>query len=328
MRKAIGALIALVLAASTASAQGWAEKMFKDGLTHDFKVVPHGAQLFHRFTITNIYAVRMEIIGMTPSCGCVTPTASKRVLEPRESATIDVQMDASRFIGAKLVTIRVTVGPEFTSSAELRISATSRADIVFNPGAINFGQVVKGQKLTQKVEVEYAGSFAWEVKEVVVPPNLPVDVTSTPLPAKPGRVGYKLEATLKADAPSGALKEFIYLKTNDPNAAMVPLLIEANVIAALSVAPSTLSLGTVKAGEVLIRRVVVRANKPFRIMEVTGTDSAIALGTAVSATETPVQTITFRCNFDKPGDIKRELKIKTDIQDEPLTVTVEGTVVP
>jgi Protein of unknown function (DUF1573) len=328
MRNAIAALMVLGLAVSTASAQGWAEKMFKDGLTHDFGVVPAGAQLFHRFTITNIYAVRMEIIGLTPTCGCVKATPIKRVLEPRESTTIDVEMDARRFTGAKKVDIRVTVGPEFTSSTELHVLAHSRADIVFNPGEINFGQVAKGTKLTQKVDVDYAGALPWQIKEVVIPQNLPVDVVTTESSRQGGRVSYRLEATLKTDAPAGLVKEFIYLKTNDPNAPTVPLLIEANVIAALSVAPSTLSLGTVKAGEPLTRRVVVRANKPFRILEVTGVDSAITLGTAVSAVGTPVQTITFRCNFEKAGDFKRDLTIKTDAQDEPVIVTIEGTVAP
>ncbi len=83
MRNTIAALMAVVLLAPLASGQGWAEKMFKDGLTHDFGVVPRGAQLFHRFTFTNIYAVRMEIIGLKPECSCVNVTAGKRVLEPR-----------------------------------------------------------------------------------------------------------------------------------------------------------------------------------------------------------------------------------------------------
>jgi len=57
MNKALLTLIVVAATATSAPAQGWAEKMFKDGLTHDFGTVPHGAQLFHRFTMTNIYAV-------------------------------------------------------------------------------------------------------------------------------------------------------------------------------------------------------------------------------------------------------------------------------
>ena len=38
-----------------------------------------------------------------------------------------------------------------------------------------------------------------------------------------------------------------------------------------------------------------------------------------------VQTLSFKCQLSQAGDFKRELKIKTDVQDDPITVTVEGT---
>src|ERR1700676_5514468 len=166
-RKVLLAFLVAATAATTAPAQNWAEKMFADGASQDFGVVPHGAQLFHRFTITNIYAVRMEITSITPGCGCVTATASKRVLDPRESATIDVSMDARRFTGPKAVIVRVTVGPEFTSSADLKVSAVSRADVVFNPGDVEFGAVDHGQAVAQTVDREHAGPLDWRVSEVV-----------------------------------------------------------------------------------------------------------------------------------------------------------------
>src|SRR6516225_6804369 len=105
MRKTIVALAVLTLGAAEAPAQGWAEKMFKDGLSHDFGTVPRGAQLFHRFTVTNIYAVRMEVTGISRSCDCVTAVAAKRILEPRETTTVDITMDGRRFTGPKSVTV-------------------------------------------------------------------------------------------------------------------------------------------------------------------------------------------------------------------------------
>lgn len=328
MRKAIVAVFVLAVLTSMAPAQGWAEKAFKDGVSHDFGVVPHGAQLFHRFTFTNIWAVRMEITSLNSGCGCVTANASKRVLEPREVTTIDVSMDARRFTGPKAVAIRVNLGPNFVSTAELRVSAHSRGDIVFNPGQVNFGQVARGTTATQTIDVEYAGSLPWQVDEVVVPKELPVEVAKKDLYRRPGQVGYRLTVTLKKEAASGPLKEFVYLKTNDPNAAMVPLLLEANVLAALTVAPAALNLGSVKVGDVLTRRVVVRGARPFRVTGVDGVGKDISLGTLLASNSVTVQTVTFRCVFDTPGEFKRELQIKTDLQDTPVTVTIEGTVTP
>jgi hypothetical protein len=325
MRKAILAVAALAVLAASAQAQGWAEKMFKDGTSHDFGSVPRGAQLFHRFTITNIYAVRMEITGVKSGCGCVTATPAKRVLEPRESTTIDISMDARRFTGAKKVGVRVTVGPEYTSSAELTVTANSRADIVFNPGQVSFGVVTRGQTPEQEIDVEYAGVLNWQVSEVIAK-DAPVDVTIKELYRRPGQVGYRLKVTLRPDAAFGNLKQDLFLKTNDPGSPLVPVLVEATVQTAVTVSPSTLSLGVVKKDEPLVRRVVVRSAKPFQVLDVEGATDGITV--EKSSTAAPVQTVTFKCTFGTPGAFKRELKIKTDLQDVPVPVVIEGTVAP
>lgn len=80
-----------------------------------------------------------------------------------------------------------------------------------------------------------------------------------------------------------------------------------------------------KTDTTLTRRVVVRGNRPFRIKEVDGVGSDIQLGAALATTDAEVQFVTFKCNFDKPGPFKRELKIKTTIQDAPVVVTIDGT---
>jgi hypothetical protein len=334
MRNTTLALAALLLGAAVASAQGqgWAEKMFKEGTAHDFGAVPRGAQLFHRFPITNIYAVRMEITGIVPGCGCVTATASKRVLEPRETAYLDVTMDAHRFTGPKAVIIRVTVGPEFTSSAEIKVSANSRADIVFNPGQVGFGNVLRGQTPTQAVEVEYAGALAWRVSELVPPKDAAFDADIKELyrtPGKPGKVGYQIKVTLKPDAPPGALKQTLYLKTNDPATPLVPLLVEAILQSAVTVSPAALSFGGVKAGDELTRKVVVRGTRPFKILAVDGLGDGVILGNEPTGAATAaVQTVAFKCKFTQTGEFHRELKIKTDLQDAPVVVTLDGTAAP
>jgi hypothetical protein len=324
MRNATLAMAVLALGTAGAPAQGWAEKMFKDGLAHDFGSVPRGAQLLHRFPITNIYAVRMEITGIAPGCNCVTAAASKRVLEPRETAYIDVNMDARRFTGPKNVAIRVSVGPEYTSSADLRVSASSRADIVFNPGEVNLGTVSAGTAPSQTVDVEYAGPLNWTVSEAMVAKELPLEAGIKELYRRPGQVGYRLSVTLKPEAPSGDLKQYVYLKTNDPASPLVPVLVEAKVQAAVSVTPEKLTLGGVKTGDVLTRRVVVRGSKAFRVLAVDGLGDGIALGANPTGTPAEVQTVTFKCQFDKAGDFHRELKIKTDLQDTPVVVTLDG----
>jgi hypothetical protein len=323
MRKCYLALAMLVVTAAAAPAQGWAEKMIKGGLTHDFGTVPRGSQLRHTFTVTNIYAVRMEITKIASGCGCVTATCEKRVLDPRESTTIEVRMDARRFAGPKTVGVRVNVGPEYISSAELRISANSRQDIVYNPGQVSFGTVTLGQTPTQTIDVEYAGALPWQVSEVIAK-DVPYTVSIKEFLRRQGRVGYRLTVTLKADAPLGVLKHEVFLKTNDPASPQVPVLIEANVQSTVTVSPAALSLGAVKTDAPLTRRVLVRGNKAFRITSVEGTGDGVELGAQLSTTDAEVQFVTFKCQFDKAGAFRREMKINTTIQKTPVVVVIDG----
>jgi Protein of unknown function (DUF1573) len=323
-RKALLAFLVAAVAATTAPAQNWAEKMFPDGVAHDFGVVPHGAQLFHRFNIKNIYGVRMEITSITPGCGCVTASVPKRILDPNESTTLDVNMDARRFAGPKSVIIRVAVGPEFTSSADVKVTASSRADVVFNPGDVEFGAVDHGQAVSQTVDVEYAGPVDWRISELVVGKDQPFEATQTEFKRQPGRIGYQIKVTLKAGAAPGSIREFIYLKTNDPTSPTLPLLVTGEVQSVLSVSPTKLAVGSVRVGETVMKKVVLRGGKAFRVMGVDGVGEGVTLDSEPGPAAS-VQTLTFKCQLSQAGDFKRELKIKTDIQDDPVTVTVEGT---
>jgi hypothetical protein len=154
---------------------------------------------------------------------------------------------------------------------------------------------------------------------------VPVETELTELYRRPGQVGYRLTVKLKPAAAPGDLKQYVYLKTNDPAGSLVPVLVEARVQAAVTVSPERLTLGGVKAGDALTRRVVVRGAKPFRIVGVEGLGEGVSLGAEPAAAAAEVQTVTFKCQFEKPGDIHRELKIKTDLQETPVIVTLEGS---
>lgn len=317
---------------SSASAQGWAEKMFKEGLIHDFGVVPRGAQLLHKFPITNIYAVPMEITSLRPGCSCITASYSKKVLEPGETATVDIRMNAALFQGPKGVIITVGVGPEFISQADIKVSAISRADVVFNPGEINLGTVPKGRQPTAKVDVEYAGVLPWAVTELSLG-NLPVTGTFKELyrrPAggtSPAGVGYEVTITLKGDAPQGSIKDFIYLKTNDTKTPLLPLLVTGMVAADVSFTPEKLSLGDFRAGEPLNRRLVGRGIKPFSIVRVELPDNEVQTSSTLPSPEAMVQTLGFVVRGEKLGPYRKEIKIHTNLSSTPFSYIIEGNVV-
>lgn len=332
MRITLAVCLTALLSTPTAAAQtqgSWADKMFAPALTHDFGSIPHGAQLYHRFKVTNIYAVRLEIMTLRTSCGCVSASTSTRVLDPHESGFVDVTMDARRFTGAKQVSVFVTVGPEYTSTATLVVSANSRPDVVLNPGEANFGITPRGQTPGSSVDVEYAGSLDWRVSEVAGAPA-PLEVKLSESYRRPGQVGYQVKLTLKTDhaeAPTGPFRWELLLKTNDPTSPTMPLVVVGTIQAALSVQPNPVNLGTVKVGDQASKKVVVRGTKPFKVLAIEGAGEDLTAELPTHAAAVHIVTVKFKAAA--AGDVRRQLTVKTDLgTGAAAPIAVEGKVLP
>ena len=114
--------------APNSSQDGWANKLFTE-TTKDFGNCGAGAILEHRFKIRNVYNVPLEIIQTGASSSGVTLTMARNDLAPKAETYLDVAIDAHRFTGQKTITVHVTFGKEYTSTAIL----TLKANVVKEP---------------------------------------------------------------------------------------------------------------------------------------------------------------------------------------------------
>jgi hypothetical protein len=346
MRNAVLALGLVLASAGPIGAQAaWGDKLFlAKGITsHDFGTVARGTQLQHRFLIKNIYKVPLDITNIRVSCGCVTVkpkgysefvpatnlTAPVLSLKPNEESYLDINMDARRFTGHKMVSVYVTVGPQFISTATLQVTAVARQDVVFNPGSVDFGIVQAGQTPTQILEVAYSGNLPWRIEEVVKNASAPFKVKVEEVRREPpgrigraGRVGYRFEITLKDNAPPGAFKQEIILKTNDPNSPTLTVAVDGTVQASLMVTPKIVRMGSVKAGDNMEQRVIVSGSRPFRILGVDGLESGLTVEVANEAKTR--HTLAIRYEPTKAGELHKLLLIRTYLNRESVTVTVDG----
>jgi hypothetical protein len=332
MRKVVLAVLALVGLSQTATAQTtsqWADKLFGGVTTHDFGVVPRGAQLKHSFKMTNIYKVPLEITDLRASCSCVTATANVRVLQPNESTYLNIVMDGRRFNGAKTVKVHLTVGPEYVSTATLTISANARQDVVFTPNEIDFGNVARGQAPSKSIDVEYVGSLDWQVTEIVKSASAPFDLKVEPLPQilnQPPRRGYRLHATVKAEAAAGQFKQEVVLKTNDPSSPVLTFQIIGSVEATLKVTPPSLTIAGLRVGEMQTKKVIVRGSREFRITAVEGQSNGVTV--EVPNRKEMTHLLTVQIQPTQAGNLRCQLIIRTDLENESATVQVEGDIAP
>ena len=122
------------------------------------------------------------------------------------------------------------------------------------------------------------------------------------------------------------MKRELNLRTNDPASPLIAILVEADVQTSLTVSPAVVRLGMGQVGDSLTRKVVVRAQQPFRIVGVEGQGDGITLSSELPATPAATQVLTFKCQLGKAGELRKQLLIKTDQSATPLTVTIEATV--
>jgi len=293
------------------SAQDWAEKMFNN-LEHDFGTVARGADTVYRFEITNIYKQPMQIIGVSSSCGCTTPTVEHGTFKTYEKAYIVAKFNTHTHVGRKGATLTVRFAPPYQAEVQVRVHGNIRGDVVFSPGAVQFGSVDQGANKEQRISVTYAGRSSWQIVDVTNDNNY-FEVELQETSRYGGKVSYGLLVRLKDNLPAGYVKDELTVVTNDdrPDTQRIPLFVEGRVVPEISVTPESLVLGDVEQGQPITKKLIVRGKKPFRIIDVNCGDDCFTFKTDQQSKPLHFVELTYLPN-DRPGLVKVPVQITTD----------------
>lgn len=330
-------VILLSAVASDAAAQSWAEKMF-DKLDHNFNTVARGADTVHKFEVTNPYKQDMILTGVRSSCGCTSPsleTADGKTpengaitLKSHEKAYVVARFNTRTHIGQKGATLTVSLGGQYGGEVQLHVSGNIRSDIVFDPGAIEFGEVNEGEPKEQRVRVNYAGRSDWEIRDVTND-NDHFEVELLEAERTGGRVSYDLIVRLKSNLPAGHVKDQLTVVTNDnrPENQRIPLIVSGNVRPEFSVTPAQLVLGELKPGTHVTKKIVVRGKEPFKILDVDcGEDCFDFSKDSEESRKIHFVEVTFNAG-EAPGKIQTPIRITTDRDNRGATCVATATVV-
>jgi hypothetical protein len=282
----------------------------------------------HDFVLVNRLAEPVTILNLRPSCGCTSGKASVSTVNPGEQAVVEARMDTRNFLGNKSTILYVTLVSASGREAEVRLGVTSNilADIVLNPGSIDFGSVRKGEAPTQVLTIDRIAAPGWKFERMVSASRvLTAQLAETRRDAK-GSVQYTLSVGLKPDAPAGALRDEIRLLSNDRETPSIPVPVTGLIRGELTAAPSVLTLGEVdQAGKQ--GRFIVRASRPFAITSVEGAGDGFSIAPPEASRKTThVLTLTYKPEEGSTrGDLRRLFRVHTDLSGEPpldLTATL------
>jgi hypothetical protein len=322
-------LIAGIWAAGSAGAATWAEGLFNE-LSKDFGSVPRGPAQRHDFRVVNNTRGPVNISSVRVSCGCVSASALPRTfLKPGEETFIRAQMDTTRFIGPKSVTIYVQFDRPRFDEVHLTVQANGRNDFNLSPETLAFGQIKRGTTPAASVSVTFYGNAEAAIVSAKGESNYiqPSVVESRRTETE---VVYTITARLRSDTPVGKWYTDVWLSTNLPSVPQMRVPLTVEIESLLTVSPSVVSLGLLKNEGESERRVIVRGVQPFRITGVRGSDENLVVrDTTSEAREVHVLTIKYRAGSGSTGTLDRTLRVVTDLkEDNEIDFRVNAIVQP
>lgn len=326
------AVAVVALVGDSCFAEAWVTKMFAE-TKHDFGAVARGADTVYKFPIKNIYKQDVELLSVSSSCGCTTPTIDKRVLKTGEIGYVTATFNTRTFTGIHGATLTVFLrwkdnGNWRHGEGQLRVDGNIRGDVVFMPGAVNFDKVDQGKTAAQKVEVTYAGRSNWKIMDVRGASDV-LEVEMKEKQRYTGRIKYDLLVRLKDSASAGVLNEQLVLVTNDEENPRIPIYVGGQVVSQLSISPESVMFNSVTQGEHASRRIVVKGQSPFKIVSIQCADEkCFAFATDNESKAIHVVEIKFDAKATA-GDVKQPIHITTDLGNKlQATVTAYATIVP
>ena len=317
--------VGLALITQSASGQEWARKMFEEN-RYDFGKVARGADVSHRFKVTNKYKETAHISNVRTTCSCVSAKQPEvTTLKSLESTYIEVSVDTRKFTHKKESNLVVTFDRPFYAEVKIPLEAYIRTDVVLTPGGANFGAVDLGAGARITIDVAYAGRSDWTLKDVKIA-NENLDAKITEVSRAGGQVRYRLDMFLKPTTPLGSLREQVMLVTDDANP-HVPLLVTARVEADITVATPDVSMGTVYPGSNKTVNVVIRGRKPFAIdkVECESDQEFFKVRLPSEPRQVHIIPLTFTPPKD-PGPFSEKFTVTIAGRPEPVTFKAHGTI--
>ncbi len=252
--------------AAPAEASDWIASVFPDR-AHDFGNVARGSQVRHSFPVVNRSNSEVHIASWRTKCGCTNVKVGARVIPPGTQTTIEATIDTTRFQGRKDSGLTLVIDRPNYIEVDLNLTCFIRSDVMLNPGQIDFGTVRRSDKLpSAALTLTYNGGRpGWEIAEMKTQSAKVKAVAERLNRTAGGLVQWTVSATLQPGITNGYFKDEITLITNDLPAQTIPISVVANVQSAVSVTPSIINFGPIRAGQSVTKIVHVRSASPFSL---------------------------------------------------------------
>ena len=329
-------LALLLLSPCAVADESWGAQLFPTK-RFNFGRVALQANAEYVFEMENVWEQEVRIVNLHSSCTCTAVSAQRKTLLSLEKGGIVAKLNTTgqhlRDVGATITVILETTvnGIVLQDEVQLEVKAYVRPDVVLTPGVVEFGTIPEGKEMSRQLRIEYAGRPDWKITRILRSNPYVFARAEETKRTDAGEVVYDVTVTLKPGAQPGYIKDVLRFVTNEtptgsrePTALQLP--VRGAVIAPLQAKPSPFLIGVLNPGEKVIKSIVVRNDKPFRIRSVTSTDERFRF--TFSNQQRPVHLISVLFaarNGDEEENIDQKIFVVTDLSNEdPIVVEVQG----
>ena len=253
---------------SPVEAQEWARKMLTE-YAHDFGEVQKGEMPEYRFELKNVYEETINIAQVFSSCGCTQVSVAKRQLKTWESTEIVCRFNSKPFNGFKQATVTVRFGQPMVGEVQLTVKGTIVSAIRLSPESIDFGQVTRGKLPVYRTTLTGPPNANFKIVDIKSTfPHIGVALEN-PVRTQSNQIQYTLKTRLKDSAPEGFSQGDLFIVVQEgAQQRQLPLKFSARLGSSVKLSPSVLTMTNVKPGKQIKKKVVVRADEPFKITDV------------------------------------------------------------
>jgi len=238
-----------------------------------------------------------------------------------------IQLDTSRVHGFTQKTIYVLLGQPQWEEIAFTVQALVRTDVTVTPNSLDLGRVKRGSSPEASVTAQLFGSADCKALDATCDSPY-VEVRVRQVQRDAGPVSFQVAARLRPDCPVGKWDTTVWLVTDNPVLPRLQIPLTVEVGPALKISPASAALGQVKRGTEARRTFIIRADQPFRIVAVKGTDAQIQVEEGVQAS-TAVHLLKMTFQASSPGVVLRTIYIVTDLPGENrIDFEVTAEIVP
>ena len=294
--------------------QEWARKMFKT-TECDFGSVARGGKAEYRFIFENLYLEDVHIASAYSSCGCTSVRVENPTVKTYEKGAIVAHFNTDTFSGQRGATLTVVIDQPYPAVVELHDRGYIRSDVTFEPGSVQIGSLDQGTPFDQSVTVNYSGGNGdWNVQEVKSS-NPHISAQAVETARAYGQTSYEIKVHVAQNcARRIPHRPFDVGDQRRPNI-RIPLPVEGQVVAGVSVSPAALFIGVVQPVKKSPSSLWSPANSRFASFRFPATTS---LSSSPRRRATPFRSVSTKSPRPSwpaadTGKVVKSIKIKTDL---------------